>query len=116
MGIDAFFRLCPHCRVDLCAAPIVWPDEGLRDHLLKAQRQLWELIRQPFFRHPRLGTVASAKIFQTFVERRPDDQQVSAELGTSYRGINFRRLLMNHFMDAVTFFAKHPCLPTLANY
>lgn len=114
LGVDALFRLCPHCRADLGAAPVIWPDDRLRDHLLKVQWQLWQLVRQPFFRHPKLGTVASAKIFETFVEKRFDEQAIPSELGTSYCGINFRRLLMNYFVDAVEFFSKHPCLPDLA--
>lgn len=113
IGIDGLFRLCPHCFTDLVAAPVVRAEERLQSHLLKAQQQLWQLVRQPFFRHPKLGTVSSAKIFESFVEKPNNGEVVSAELGTSYRGIDFRRLLVNHFVDASELFLKCHCLPFL---
>lgn len=113
IGVDALFRLCPHCLDDLCAAPIVKPNDHLRDHLLKAQQQLWQLVRQPFFRHSKLGTVSSAKIFESFVEKPGDGQAISSVLGTSYCGIDFRRLLVNHFVEAGELFSRSPCLPSL---
>jgi hypothetical protein len=115
IGVDALFRLCPHCLADLCAAPVVKPDDHLRDHLLKAQQQLWQLVRQPFFRHPKLGTISSAKVFESFVEKPNNGEFVSAELGTSYRGIDFRRMLVNHFLDATKLFSRHHCLPALGS-
>jgi hypothetical protein len=93
----------------------VKPDDHLRDHLLKAQQQLWQLVRQPFFRHPKLGTISSAKVFESFVEKPNNGEFVSAELGTSYRGIDFRRMLVNHFLDATKLFSRHPCLPALGS-
>lgn len=112
-GVDTLFRFCPHCSEDLGAAPAIWADDGLREHLLKAQQQLWQLVRQPFFRHPKLGTVSSAKIFESFVEKSYSSEVVSAELGTSYLGIDFRRLLVNYYIEAREVFSKYPCLPLL---
>ena len=113
IGVDELFRFCPHCSADLGAAPAIWADDRLREHLLKAQQQLWQLVRQPIFRHPKLGTVSSAKIFESFVEKPYGVEVMSAELGASYRGIDFRRLLVNHFVDATSLFSRHHCLPTL---
>lgn len=111
MGVGALFRLCPECSEDLSAAPVVTTDERMREHLLRTQRQLWELIRRPFFQHPKLGTVSSAKIFQSFLEKPRNGNAMTSELGTSYCGIDFRRLLMNYFMDASELFSMHYCLP-----
>lgn len=113
IGIDGLFRLCPYCSADLVAAPVLRTEERLQSHLLRMQQQLWQLVRQPFFRHPKLGTVSSAKIFESFVERPSNGEIVSAELGTSFGGIDFRRLLVNHFVEASQLFLSSPCLPRL---
>lgn len=112
-GVDSLFRFCPHCRADLGEAPIIHPGDGLLDHLLKAQGHLWQLVRQPVFRHPKMGTVASAKIFETYVEKRYDWESISSEPEVIYCGINYRRLLVNHFVDAVDLFSRQKYLPVL---
>lgn len=113
IGIDGLFRLCPHCSADLAAAPVVRAEERLQSHLFRAQQHLWQLVRQPFFRHPKLGTVSSAKIFESFVEKPNGGEAVSAELGTSYRGVDFRRILVNHFAEVSEIFSKSAWLPDI---
>jgi hypothetical protein len=62
---------------------------------------LHQLTTLPTFRHPRAGVISSAKVLDSFLLRRQHEAEVSSEY---YVGLNYRRLFLNQFEDAHTFF------------
>lgn len=104
-SVTLFFRDCPHCRFDLTKSRgITTQTESFR-HLVEAQQLFHRLVTSPFFRHPTAGTIASAKILQSFLISQDDSYPVGSPL-SRYSGINLRRLFLNRYDEVMSFLLR----------
>lgn len=113
-SIGNFFRLCPNCSHDLSSSQTINPEPRTLDYLITLQNQLQQLIMSPFFRHPIAGTIASSKVFQSFMLEKIDENTGVNPRGASYAGLNYRRMFMNHHADICELFSVNKSLPDLS--
>jgi len=110
-SVTLFFRDCPHCRFDLTQSRgITTPTESFR-HLVEAQQLFHRLVTCPFYRHPRAGTVSSAKILQSFLIPQNDSYPAGSPL-SRYSGIDFRRLFLNRCEEMMSLLLRTRRIPS----
>ncbi len=97
----ALLGICQNCQESLQRARRITPPQELAGKLTTVQNTLHQLTTLPTFRHPRAGVISSAKVLDSFLLRSQHGAEVSSKY---YIGLNYRRLFLNQFEDAHTFF------------